>query len=124
MTPVDTSDVVGITEQVFRAIDGGRYDELSALMPQDVARVLTREVVLDLWARVVADTGNLVQCERTVVQAPGGDALPDGDWLGTVVGVTRLVCEAGEWEGRVALGQDRRVLGLLVVAPGASGLPF
>lgn len=124
MAPVDTSDVLGITEHVFTAIDAGRYADVRALMPDDVARVLTSEVVLDLWARVVADTGNLVRCEGSALQTPGGGALSEGAWLGTVVGVTTLVCEAGEWEGRVAVGQDRRVLGLLVVEPGAPDLPF
>lgn len=124
MAPVTSRDVPAVVERVFVAIDAGRYDELRAQMPDDVARVLTRDVVLDMWARVVADTGNLVRCEATVVEVPGSEDPTEGAWLGTVVGVTRLVCEAGEWEGRVAVGQDRRVLGVLVVQPGATGLPF
>ncbi|WP_210650739.1 hypothetical protein [Nocardioides sp. SYSU D00065] len=124
MTPTDPADVVATTERVFALLDAGRYDELRALMPDDVARVLTRAVVLDTWARAVADTGNLVRCEGTVVELPGGEVAPAGPLLGTVVGGTTLVCEAGEWHGRVALGQDGRLLGLLVAPPGATGLAF
>lgn len=120
MSPVDPSDVLETTERVFALLDAGRYDDLRALMPVDVARLLTREVLLDAWARAVADAGNLVRCEGTALQLPGGEEAPDGAVLGTVVGVTRLVCEAGEWEGRVALGQDRRLLGVLVVPVGAA----
>lgn len=124
MSPVDASDVLEITEHVFALLDAGRYDELRALMPDDVGRLLTREVLLDAWARAVADTGNLVRCEGTTLQLPGGEEAPGGAVLGTVVGVTRLVCEAGEWEGRAALGQDRRLLGVLVVPVGATDPPF
>ncbi|GAA1939650.1 hypothetical protein [Nocardioides hwasunensis] len=124
MRSVGTEDVGPITERVFALVDQGDYDALRAQMPDDVARVLSRDVVLDLWARVVADTGNLVRCEDTVVEMPGGREVPRDTALGTVVGVTTLVCEAGEWQGRVAVGQDRQVLGLLVVPPGARDLPF
>ena len=106
MSPADRSGVVRRTEQVFAALDAGRYDELRAMMPDDVARVLTRAVLLGAWARAVGETGNLVRCE------------------GTVVGATTLVCEAGEWQGRVAWDAGGRLLGLLVVPPGTSGLPF
>ncbi|MDZ5662443.1 hypothetical protein SFC79_11775 [Nocardioides sp. S-58] len=124
MAPADTAGVVATTESVFAALDAGRYDELRAMMPDDVARVLTRDVVLGAWARAVADTGNLVACRDTVVQLPGGEDAPSAEVLGTVVGATTLVCEAGEWQGRVALGQDGGLLGLLVVPVGADGLPF
>jgi hypothetical protein len=124
MAPIDRSSVVSTTERVFGLVDAGQYDDLRALVPDDVARVLTRDVVLGTWARAVADTGNLVRCEGTRVELPGGDAAPDGPVLGTVVGVTTLVCEAGEWQGRVAVGHDGRVLGLLVAPIDADGLPF
>ena len=124
MAPADPAEVVATTERVFAALDDGRYAELRAMMPDDVARVLARDVVLGTWARAVADTGNLVRCRDTVVQLPGGEDAPSGRVLGTVVGATTLVCEAGEWHGRVALGQDGRLLGLLVAPPGATGLAF
>ena len=124
MDAMDTADVVGIAERVFTLLDAGDYDALRAQMPDDVARVLSREVVLDVWARVVADTGNLVRCEDTGVELPGGGEVSGDAVLGTVVAVTTLVCEAGEWQGRVAVGHDRRVLGLLVAPLGATDLPF
>lgn len=124
VAPTETSSVVASTEQVFALLDAGRYDDLRELMPDDVARVLTRDVLLGVWARAVADTGNLVRCEGTTLELPGGEAVPDGPVLGTVVGVTTLVCEAGEWQGRAALGQGGQLLGLLVAPPGADRLPF
>ncbi|SEC83213.1 hypothetical protein SAMN04489844_3077 [Nocardioides exalbidus] len=124
MAPTDHASVRSTTERVFTLIDEGAYDDLRALMPDDVARVLTRDVVLGTWARAVADAGNLVRCEGTTVELPGGEPAPDGPVLGTVVGVTTLVCEAGEWQGRAALGPDGRLLGVLVVPVGAEGLPF
>jgi len=124
MTPTDRASVVTTTERVFSLLDAGHYDDLRGLMPADVARVLTRDVVLGTWAGAVAETGNLVRCEGTTVKLPGGEPAPDGPVLGTVVGVTTLVCEAGEWQGRAAIGQDGRLLGLLVVPVGVDGLPF
>jgi hypothetical protein len=124
MVRTGRAGVVETTERVFAALDAGRHDELCAMMPDDVARVLTRDVLLDVWARAVADTGNLVRCRDTAVELPEGEHAPAGELLGTVVGATTLVCEAGEWQGRVALDQDDRLLGLLVVPPGATDLPF
>jgi hypothetical protein len=124
MTPTDrSSTVTETTERVFALIDAGDHDRLRGLMPDDVARVLTRDAVLGTWAEVVAETGNLVRCRDTRVELPRGEPV-DGAVLGTVVGATTLVCEAGEWHGRVAVGQDGLVLGLLVVPPGTTGLPF
>jgi hypothetical protein len=118
------SGVAATTERVFGLLEAGRYDELRALMPDDVARVLTRDVLLGAWTRAIADTGHLVRCEDTVVELAGGEPVVGSDVLGTAVGVTTLVCEAGEWQGRVAIGSGHRLLGVLVVAPGSSGLPF
>lgn len=124
MAPTDPSSALTTTEHVFALLDAGRYDDLRALMPDDVARVLTRGAVLGAWADAVAETGNLVRCDDTRVELPGGEPAPAAGVLGTVVGVTTLVCEAGEWQGRAALGQDGRLLGILVVPVGAEGLPF
>lgn len=120
----EVSEVVATTERVFDLLDAGRYDELRALMPDDVARVLTRHVLLGAWARAVADTGHLVRCEDTAVELAGGEPVGGEDVLGTAVGITTLVCEAGEWQGRVAVGSGHRLLGVLVAAPGSTGLPF
>lgn len=125
MTPTDHTPAVGeTTERVFTLMDAGHYDQLRELMPPDVARVLTRDVVLGTWAAAVAETGNLVRCEDTRVELPGGEPARSSGALGTVVGATTLVCEAGEWHGRAAVGQDGRLLGLLVVPVGAVDLPF
>lgn len=125
MTPTTTGDVATLTERVFERIDAGDYDAVRGLMPDDVARMLSRKVVLDTWARAVADVGNLVRCTGTRVEHPGGAPVePGADVLGTVVGATTLECEAGTWQGRVALDADRRVVGIAVLPADATDLPF
>lgn len=120
MTGTSTADLVAATEDVFARIDAGDHDAVRARMPDDVAAVLTREVVLDTWARAVADTGNLERCRGTRLELPDGTAVDEGDdVLGTVIGHTELVCEAGTWIGRVAWDEQRQIAGLLVVPPGA-----
>lgn len=124
MTSTPTTDLAALTELVFTRLDAGDYDAVRALMPADVAAVLTRDVVLDTWARAVADTGNLETCRGTRIELPDGSPVTEGEpVLGSVIGHTELVCEAGSWVGRVAWDEQRRIAGLLVVAPG-SDYPF
>lgn len=124
MTGAPTADLLAATEEVFARLDAGDYEVLRERMADDVAAVLTREVVLDTWARVVADTGNLESCRGTRLELPDGSSVTEGDAvLGTVVGHTELVCEAGSWVGRVAWDERRRIAGLLVLPPGAD-YPF
>jgi hypothetical protein len=118
-------DVLELTERVFRLIDAGDYDALRPLMTDDTALVLTRDLVLDTWARAVADTGNLVECRHTAVELPDGTPVEAGEpILGSVIGHTVLECEAGRWFGRVALDPDRRVVGILVIPPDHGDVPF
>ncbi|NJC23766.1 hypothetical protein BJ994_002842 [Arthrobacter pigmenti] len=120
-----TEDVVELTERVFRLVDSGDYDTLCGLMAEETAAVLTRDVVLGIWARAVADTGNLVGCRQTGVQLPDGTPAEVGETLlGSLVGHTVLECEAGRWLGRVALDPEHRVVGMLVVPPDHGKLPF
>lgn len=124
MTATPTTGLIGATEEVFARIDSGDYDAVRTRMPDDVAAVLTREVVLDTWARAVADTGNLESCRGTRLELPDRTAVDEGaEVLGTVVGHTELVCAAGTWIGRIAWDEQRRIAGLLVVPPGAD-YPF
>jgi hypothetical protein len=124
MTSTPTTDLVALTERVFAEIDAGDYAAVQARMPQDVAAVLTREVVLDTWARAVADVGNLESCRDTRLELPDGTRIADGEpVLGSVVGHTELACEAGSLVGRIAWDHERRIVGLLVVPPGAD-YPF
>lgn len=125
MTPTPLGDLLTRTEEVFARIDSGDYDAVLDQMPSEVAAVLTREVVLGTWRGVVAETGNLEQCRDTRLEHPDGSAAePDGAALGLVVGHTELVCEAGIWTGRVAFDDRHRIVGLLILVPGATDAPF
>lgn len=124
MTTTGTDDVATLTEQAFHLLDAGDDVALRERMTDATAAVLTREVLLDTWADVVAETGHLVRCTGTRIEVPGGEPAGDDPVLGTVVGATTLECEAGTWAGRVALDADRRLVGMLVVPPGTTDLPF
>ncbi|HIX00257.1 MAG TPA: hypothetical protein H9871_08950, partial [Candidatus Nesterenkonia stercoripullorum] len=71
------------------------------------------------------EVGAVESYEDTHVTLPAGERLAEGDSvLGTVVGVTTLSCEAGQMMGRVALDDQQRVVGLLIVSPEQGSLPF
>jgi hypothetical protein len=127
MTPTTVARVVELTERSFRLLDAGDTDALRALMSPEAAVVLTADLLLSTWASAVAETGHLVGTTGTTAHLPEPDGTPleDGERvLGVLVGRTLLECEAGEWAGRVAVDPDGRVVGMLVVPPGATGLAF
>lgn len=126
MNPTRTiDDAVELTERVFRLIDAGDYDTLGGLMTEEAAAILTRDLVLETWARAVAENGNLLGCRGTGVELPDGTPAEPGEvLLGSLVGHTVLECEAGHWLGRVALDPAYRVVGLLVAPPDHGELPF
>lgn len=117
-------DLIDTTEQVFRLVDAGDYDTLAPMMTPDTASALTRDLVLDTWARVVADTGNLTGCRDTRIELPDGTPVDVGEAVqGSVVGHTVVDCDAGHWIGRVAYDADRAITGILIVPPDHGPLP-
>ena len=131
MTGSSVTDLVSLTARVFELLDRGDVDTLVGLMSPEAAAVLTPTKLLGTWAQVVADTGRLVQVRPGGVDLPDGTRLPpatSGDGpvrvLGSAVGHVELGCEAGEWWGRVAVDLDGRVVGILVLPPGTTDLPF
>lgn len=118
MTTRSVDHVPALTEQVLRDIDAGDYAAVRARMPAEVAAVLTEDAVLGTWSRVVGEVGNLEGFSGTRVEHPDEPAF------GVVVGDTTVRCEAGEVRGRVAVDEADRVVGLLVVPPDATDLPF
>lgn len=125
MTPLDLTPLLARTEQVFALMDAGEDAALHGLMTEQTARGLTRELLLDTWAQVVAESGNLVACRDTRLESFEGAQLdPAEPALGGVVGVTTIGCEAGEWWGRVAFDPDQRIIGVLVVPVGTTDLAF
>ncbi|GAA1118587.1 hypothetical protein [Arthrobacter flavus] len=120
-----TLDLIDTTERVFRLIDAGDYDVLAPMMTKDTAAVLTRDLVLDTWARVVADTGNLTNCRDTRLELPDGTPVEAGETIrGTLIGRSLLDCDAGQWVGRVAYDANRNITGLHVVPPNHGPLLF
>ena len=125
MKPRSVHGVVEITEHVFRRIDDGDYAAVLRLLTPATAAVLTEQVVLDTWARVVAEVGNLVGFEDTGIELGDSTRLdPSQEVLGTVVGDTTLHCEAGEMRGRVAVDDNGMVVGILVVPRDQTALAF
>lgn len=116
--PLRTGELLATAERLWHRLDAGDYDAVREQMTDEVAAVLTRETVLGTWAQVVAETGNLEQCRDPRVELPDGSPVADGDpVLGVLVTHAELACEAGSWVGRVALDEDRRVVGLYVTTP-------
>ena len=114
-----------LTEKVFDHIGAGELDELEQLIHPSVRKELPAELIAETWAKMLKEVGDKESYEDTHVTMPAGDRIEDGDKvLGTVIGVTTLNCEAGEMMGRVAVDDERRIVGLLIVPPDYSPLPF
>lgn len=114
-----------LTEQVFSYISAAEYESLEPLMHPDVRSELPAPLIAETWARVLADVGAKESYSDTHVSFPAGERIEEDDQLlGTVVGVTTLQCEAGEVMGRVAFDDQLRIVGLLLVDPIQSPLPF
>lgn len=120
MTPApETTAVEKKTEEVFSLIDAGDYDTLAAMMAKGIADVLTREAVLNTWAHVAADTGNLIACRNTMVEFPDGSPVIGNEHVrGSLVGRTLLECEAGQWVAQVDFDPDTKITGILITPPG------
>ncbi|WP_338750208.1 hypothetical protein [Janibacter alittae] len=133
--PVDGRKIEGVrmsidqvrrtTEQVFDLISAGEYDKLEQLIHPEVRNELPASLISETWARVLTEVGVKESYVDTHVALPAGERIEEDDQiLGTVVGVTTLNCEAGEMMGRVAVDDHQRVVGLLIVTPDYSPLPF
>ncbi|TYC96301.1 hypothetical protein FQ377_14010 [Arthrobacter echini] len=115
----ETTAVEKKTEEVFSLIDAGDYETLASMMAKGIAEVLTRDAVLNTWAHVVADTGNLIACRNTSVELPDGSAVIDNERVrGSLIGRTFLECEAGQWAAQVVFDPDSNITGILITAPG------
>lgn len=122
---MSTAQITAITEQVFDHIAAGDYSALEAKLHPDVRSELSEQIISETWARVLTDIGERESYADTHVAFPAGERIDnDEQVLGTVVGVTTLQCEAGEVMGRVAVDEQLRVVGLLIVAPDHHPLPF
>ncbi|WP_370894930.1 hypothetical protein [Janibacter sp. GXQ6167] len=124
MTRRTAEALVAITERVFQLIAAGDDASLRPLIREDAAATLTAELIARTWADVVAATGEFERCEATRVETSDGAVLADeDDVVGSAIGATTVVCEAGQWSGRVAFDADDQITGLLILPPGAAS-PF
>ena len=113
------------TEQVFALIAAGDYEGLAEILHPATAQELSPELIAETWRRVLGDVGELQQCRDTRVELPGGEVIADDDRvIGTVIGATTLECEAGVAVGRVALDEDAKVVGILLLPENHGPLPF
>ena len=115
----------GTTEHVFDLISAGEYDQLEQLIHPQVRSELPASLIAETWTRVLTEVGAKESYVDTHVVMPAGERIGEDDQImGTVVGVTTLNCEAGEIMGRVAIDDQQRVVGLLIVPPDYSPVPF
>ena len=122
---MSVEQVKNLTERVFQLISTGDYAGLEPLLHPDVRSELPEALVMDTWTRVLSEVGSLeTQSDTHVVISPDEKVEDDEQLLGTVVGVTTLNCEAGELMGRVAVDDQLRVVGLLIVPTDHAPLPF
>lgn len=123
--PVSVTALTETTERVFDLIAAGRADQVTALLHPDVRQELPAELITETWARVLAEIGAKERFVDTHAVMPAGERITeDQDVVGIVVGVTTITCEAGEVVGRVAFDAERRIVGLLLVAPDAERAAF
>lgn len=123
--PVSMTAIQNLTERVFDLIAAANYAELEALLHPDVRGELNAQTIGEVWAGVLTEVGAKESYADTHVVLPAGERIDnDAQILGVVVGVTTLRHEAGEVMGRVAVDEQRRIVGLLIVAPDAASLPF
>lgn len=124
-TTMSITEAQQMAERVFDLIGSGEHSQLQELIHPEAREELPAELIADTWARLLGEVGAVESYEDTHVALPAGERLAEGDSvLGTVVGVTTLSCEAGRMMGRVALDDQQRIVGLLVVSPEQSSLPF
>lgn len=123
--PLSIDQIRRTTEQVFDLISGGEYEKLEQLIHPEIRKELPASLIADTWARLLTEVGAKESYGDTHVALPAGEPIEaDEQILGTVVGVTTLNCEAGEMMGRVAVDDQLRVVGLLIVTPDHSPLAF
>lgn len=114
-----------LTEKVFDLIAEAKYEELEQMMHPEVREELPASLIAETWASVLAEVGAKESYSDTHVVLPGGERVEeDTAMLGNVVGVTAIQHEAGEMMGRVAVDEQQRVVGILIVTPDYEPLPF
>lgn len=123
--PMAIAVIQQLTEKVFDLIAQARYEELEQLMHPDARKELPASLIWETWASILAEVGAKESYGDTHVVLPGGERIDDDTTMrGIVVGVTTIQHEAGETMGRVAVDEQQRVVGILIVAPDHEPLPF
>lgn len=114
-----------LTEEIFRLIAHGDDEAVQAHLHPQVRDQLTPQRIGDAWRSALSECGSLETFANTHVELHDGTVLTEDEAVvGTVIGATQLMCEAGELVGRVAFDETDQVVGLLIVPPGHGKLPF
>ncbi|MGO1735404.1 MAG: hypothetical protein ACTHZ9_03650 [Leucobacter sp.] len=123
--PMSIAQIQQTTENVFDLISEGKSEELQEILHPEVREELNPSLIAETWARVLGEVGTKEAYSDTHVVLPAGERIEeDVDIVGTVVGVTTLNCEAGVLMGRVAIDDQLRVVGILIVPPDHGPVPF
>lgn len=133
MTASTSGSLVADSERIFGWLAAEQWHRVRELMTPATAEVLTVDVLRDTWLAALREQGVLIECRGTQVEMPDGTPInADEAVLGDRVVVTTLVCEAGDWLGRVAWTEVQKngrtngqaVAGLLIVPPNSGPWPF
>ena len=123
--PMSIAVIQQLTEKVFDLIAEAKYEELEPLMHPQARKELPASLIAETWAAVLTEVGAKESYRDTHVVLPGGERVEeDATVLGNVVGVTTIQHEAGDMMGRVAVDEQHRIVGILIVAPDYAPLPF
>lgn len=127
-TPADTSRTVADLElrarRLFEDLDHDRIDQVRATMPAPVAAVLTADTLRTTWASATSARGAFLCSELLAVEHGSISTVEPRDLVSCPAVVSlALHHEHGDWHGRVSYDGSDRVLGMLVIVPGAPA-PF
>lgn len=118
LVPAPTADVAALAEQVFGHVAAGQAQWVRERMTQAAARGLTRRVIKQVWAEVLASYGQLERIEASG-HSIDGEPLADGPVPLPAVGRLVLHLEAGECWAHVLVNRDGRISGMVVRPAGA-----
>ncbi|MBM9433219.1 hypothetical protein [Flaviflexus equikiangi] len=131
MSARTTDHLPALTEKFFTLVAEGDEEAAMGMLHHRTRKELPWPTIIEVWASVVGEYGELEGCDNTFVTTPKSTE-PEGNLLGRIngkllgiaIGVTTLRLEAGEIMGRVAFDKDEAVVGVLFLPEGATDIAF